>query len=240
MTRALLFLRLTIVLSLPWWWMVREHSSAAFVTFLMWSPALAAVITLKTTGGDLGDLGWRGAEWKWTFEAWVTTFLAACIVHAIVFSARLVDVHESAPVTLMNLSIAATAGMIRLAGPALGEELGWRGFLVPALCRRFGFTAGSLLTGAIWALWHFPLMIGRVPVLGLVNFAAMILGMSLAFAWFRLRSQSVWPSTVMHALHNALVPTFVKMSASGATADRWLDETGIALVRWVCSWRWCF
>ncbi|MFN4203983.1 MAG: lysostaphin resistance A-like protein [Tabrizicola sp.] len=39
----------------------------------------------------------------------------------------------------------------------LGEELGWRGFLLPRAQAVWGVRAGTLATGAIWALWHLPM-----------------------------------------------------------------------------------
>ena len=39
---------------------------------------------------------------------------------------------------------------------ALGEELGWRGFLVPELTTWVGFRRASLYSGAIWGAWHLP------------------------------------------------------------------------------------
>jgi len=43
-----------------------------------------------------------------------------------------------------------------LTGP-LGEELGWRGFLLPSLLRQRPALLASIILGAIWALWHLPL-----------------------------------------------------------------------------------
>src|SRR5574337_857223 len=40
-------------------------------------------------------------------------------------------------------------------GP-LGEELGWRGFALPRLLKRFNPFVASLVLGAIWGVWHLP------------------------------------------------------------------------------------
>jgi uncharacterized protein len=39
---------------------------------------------------------------------------------------------------------------------ALGEELGWRGFLLPRLVRRMGLLPAAIVIGLIWGLWHLP------------------------------------------------------------------------------------
>ena len=41
---------------------------------------------------------------------------------------------------------------------ATGEEIGWRGYLVPALARGMSFGRVALVSGVIWAVWHFPLI----------------------------------------------------------------------------------
>lgn len=41
-------------------------------------------------------------------------------------------------------------------GP-LGEELGWRGYLLNELNTRFSRLKSALITGIIWSVWHLPL-----------------------------------------------------------------------------------
>jgi len=43
-----------------------------------------------------------------------------------------------------------------LLGP-LGEEAGWRGFLLPRLLERYLPLTASLMLGLIWSVWHVPL-----------------------------------------------------------------------------------
>src|ERR1700689_1899705 len=55
--------------------------------------------------------------------------------------------------------VVATTGVIQNCATTLGEEIGWRGFLVPELAKRFSFTSTAVLSGVIWALWHVPIIV---------------------------------------------------------------------------------
>jgi membrane protease YdiL (CAAX protease family) len=120
---------------------------------------------------------------------------------------------------------------------ALGEEIGWRGFLAPQLTARFGFKAGALLTGAIWTIWHLPLVFfadynnTAATGLGVACFAVLLLGMSVIMAWLRLSSGSLWTAAVFHASHNQFIQVFFTPATSmrGARTSFAIDEFGFAL-----------
>lgn len=42
---------------------------------------------------------------------------------------------------------------------AVGEEAGWRGTMYPILKEHFGITKGRLIGGAVWGVWHWPIML---------------------------------------------------------------------------------
>ena len=42
---------------------------------------------------------------------------------------------------------------------AFGEEYGWRGYLTPKLAKRMGWVGASLVVGALWGLWHAPVLL---------------------------------------------------------------------------------
>jgi membrane protease YdiL (CAAX protease family) len=112
---------------------------------------------------------------------------------------------------------------------SIGEEFGWRAYLLPKLMARFtgaepasGSTANpvsprvyaaaarkaSLLIGLIWGVWHWPLyLIGLrltpdFPLLYLVVFPLSTCCMSVLLCWVTLRSGSVWPASFGHGLIN--------------------------------------
>jgi uncharacterized protein len=90
---------------------------------------------------------------------------------------------------------------------AFGEEIGWRGWLLPVL-RPLGTWPALLISGAFWGFWHTPLILlgynfGLTDVTGvlLMTFACMLLGVLLG--WTRLRTGSVWPAVFGHGALNA-------------------------------------
>ncbi|PFG29185.1 CPBP family intramembrane glutamic endopeptidase [Paramicrobacterium agarici] len=108
--------------------------------------------------------------------------------------------------------------------PALGEELGWRGWLLPHL-QRFGTVPALLVSGIIWGLWHAPLLLlgynyptapGWLSVLMMIGMCTLV---GSVFAWLRIRSRSVWPAALAHAALNASVGLSMVYVQSGSTFD---------------------
>lgn len=90
---------------------------------------------------------------------------------------------------------------------AFGEEIGWRGYLLPRLLP-LGQWPALLLSGLAWGLWHAPIILlgykypthPRLGVLAMVGTA--IVG-GVLFGWLRLATNSIWPSVLGHGAVNA-------------------------------------
>jgi membrane protease YdiL (CAAX protease family) len=69
-----------------------------------------------------------------------------------------------------------------LIGPGLFEEIGWRGFALPHLQRRYSALVSSLIIGFVWAFWHFPNFFAITPSM-LAVFVPMGMVLSLIYTW---------------------------------------------------------
>jgi membrane protease YdiL (CAAX protease family) len=93
----------------------------------------------------------------------------------------------------------------------IGEEIGWRGFLLRHLLDRRSPLVATLLVGIVWALWHTPLyLIPGMPSYGgpYLAFAAWAMSLSFLLTWLWLGTRSVVLATVMHGAAN-LASSFV-------------------------------
>src|SRR5215216_6020071 len=57
------------------------------------------------------------------------------------------------------LGVAITFAISIFPGSALGEEIGWRGYVLPRMQSRMSALSASLLLAPFWALWHLPLFV---------------------------------------------------------------------------------
>ena len=121
---------------------------------------------------------------------------------------------------------------------AAGEEIGWRGFLVPQLFKITNFTATALISGSIWALWHFPLLLSSVYMQSIPMFERLpfffisVLAMGIAFAFFRLKSGSVWTTVILHASHNLYIQRLFDplTKPTNVWSKYMIGETGFVLL----------
>ena len=92
-----------------------------------------------------------------------------------------------------------------------GEEIGWRGYALPRLARRFGFARASLLLGLIWACWHLPVFFLRGADKHGQSFpiwTLQVVALSVAITWLYAGTDgSLLLTTLMHSAVNQTVGT---------------------------------
>ncbi|GAA1396322.1 CPBP family intramembrane glutamic endopeptidase [Luteococcus peritonei] len=116
---------------------------------------------------------------------------------------------------------------------ALGEEVGWRGWLLDALMP-LGRSRAVLLVGAIWGLWHAPLIAmgyeysHQVPFLaGVLLFTCFCTALGVLMAWLRLRTGSVLTAAVGHGALNASAGLPALFVAPGELRWAWGTIVGV-------------
>lgn len=131
---------------------------------------------------------------------------------------------------------------------ALGEEVGWRGYLLPRLVDAFGTGPAGLLTGFLHGLWHVPLILltpfylSDAPALVVVPLFLTLLTLSGAiFAHLRLVSGSIVPVALMHHAWNGYWDTFdgITTTSNDALVAYLAGESGVVsilMLAAICVW----
>lgn len=91
------------------------------------------------------------------------------------------------------------------------EEAGWRYILQPNLEQMMPFSLATLLTSAIWGLWHVPLFFMEGTSQQHINFGAffvLLISFSFSLAVIRKLTKSVWLCVLFHAALNAACTVF--------------------------------
>ncbi len=194
------------------WWVVAMPPgglvlSPAFLVCAMvggFAPSLAALIVLGLgRSGAARDLLRRLLDWPGTALSLLSLLLAPAF--AVVgwmlqppFFRSLAwpDLAALLPVLLVWPLLAA-----------LGEELGWRGFLYPRLMPRFGAVGAAVAIGLVWGLWHLPADFVGLKASGpwfwlafLVNGPYVLTGHALVMAWLWRQTGGNLVSMVLYHL----------------------------------------
>ncbi|NLJ47174.1 MAG: CPBP family intramembrane metalloprotease [Treponema sp.] len=232
----------------------------AFLTFFMVTPLITALIlsTVRPSGTPLKDvLGLRfRMGWKGFFLAWLLFPALAFLTLGIsllmpgvrydpsmsqlierltqgMSPERIAEIREtagSAPPLLLALVQGLAAGISINALFGFGEEAGWRGFLVKEL-KGSSFWAASVFTGAVWGLWHAPIILQghNYPehrVLGVFLMILYCVLLSPVYLYIRLKTKSAVAAAVAHGSMNATAGLSIMPLAGGT--DLTVGMTGLA------------
>jgi membrane protease YdiL (CAAX protease family) len=160
------------------------------------------------------------------------------IAYGIAWLSRWVPILPEEAAAVLTVRFWVTWGVLTVGSllSATGEEIGWRGLLVPLLNRRYGFGTAVLVSGLIWAGWHYPLMLtvrysvnGTPAWYALIVFTLGVVGFSVFLGWLRLRSNSLWPAALAHASFNLALDMADSMTAINPARGYLLGESGILL-----------
>lgn len=212
MGRVICFVAVALAFSWSQWlaviasqrrWLAADISLSTLAIF---GPLVAAVVSLVGSSDDRRQWFWSVLRWRIPPVVGVLAVLLppllgiGCVALATAVTPSAPRVQAPSVATV----VAVFAGMFVTAG--VGEELGWRGFLLPELRKSLGPLQGSLAVAIIWFLWHLPLfwVIGatqrEIPA---GSFAVGLLSYSLILTWLVEKSNgSVLPAMLFHSSAN--------------------------------------
>jgi len=245
--RSKLAIFVFIVLAFVWAWgmgfaatQVKAYSPGLNVALMVvagFGPSLAgiAVVAFFSSPAGLRDWARRCLNWRVGWRWFVLAFLAppavmvcALAIHAVLGGAFPASIApEQIPLAIANF------GFVLLIGGPLGEEFGWRGYLMSALTAKLNWRAASLVIGVVWGVWHLPLFYiadTAQSQMAIPIFMLNILAGSVLFGWLFERTQgSVLPALVLHTSLNAWAGILV-IVPTAATGRPYALVTGLLVL----------
>lgn len=200
-----------------------QHASLSFLfIFAVYGPLIATLVVTAAERGRTGisDLVISLIKWriaiKWYFAIAIVSLLLISITLVTGF---LTGISSAGKLQFIPLSYVLLFFLLQVMTSGLGEEPGWRGFLLPRLQAKHDQGRAVVYTGLVWAAWHYPFVIlfsfsvlstefsfslALEIFLGLCGFTVSIIGMSFIYAWIFNASNSLFLSVIFHALSNVL------------------------------------
>ncbi len=214
---------------------------SAVLAVSMFAPLLAAVLS----GAEIRSIGWKPhikGNLRWILVAWFAPVALGAAGAALYFllvpnaldttfayirtslGVESLSQLESAGLSVqLYACIGAVSAMTYAPFVnmlfAVGEEAGWRGTMYPILKEHFGIVKGRLIGGAVWGVWHWPIMLlagyeygttyWDAPVTGLLLFCVITIAMGILFDFLYEKTNCIWVPALCHGAINAFagVPT---------------------------------
>lgn len=212
----------------------------------MWTPGIVGLVLSFYFGSRFKDIGFKKGNLKsYLYAYFVPAVTSLLVMLALILTGigqfqidpALVERVGSVKSVLMRVLIfGPTLGAVLGFVSGLGEEIGWRGFLHSRLIT-LKIKHPFLITGIIWAIWHWPLILfadyatSAHPAISLSLFTCSILGYSVFMGYLREKSGSVFPAGLAHGAHNlwiqGIYPSFV---LKGELDPYFGGESGIFIV----------
>ncbi len=251
-TIILFLILLTALSSIAYYAILKLNPTSIYVGALMISPALAAFITLIIKKRPISSLPWSLKDMKYLKLSYFTPIVYVSIAYVLIWlfgfgnlinTERIAQWSDELGIAVSNrilvitvmIFLLLTVGVIKNLGSTLGEEIGWRGFLIFELRKVMSFKSLTIVSGIIWAIYHFPIINlmygnGEYLLLHMSAFTIMIIGISVILAYYTFKSNSLWPAAVYHSIHNIYIQKIcTPLTISNDNTTFWIDEYGFMI-----------
>ncbi|HKW00311.1 MAG TPA: alpha/beta fold hydrolase [Vicinamibacterales bacterium] len=218
-----------------------EASFASLVIAMLAGPSISGLLLIGLVDGRAGyrDLFSRLRKWRVGIRWYAMAILPAPIVCAGVMWA----LSLKSPLLTSDHKVAIVLGGFVPIVTIVLEEIGWTGFAVPRLRRRYSVPMTGVIVGVLWALWHFlqQVLISGAYAGGMPQLLFLALSFSAAVAsltayrvllvWVFDRTGSLLVTTLMHGMLSASSIVWFVPIATGVAflTDVWL----IAAAMWL-------
>jgi membrane protease YdiL (CAAX protease family) len=178
--------------------------SLVFGLLALFGPAIAAFLVARLVAGRPGvrTIWARTRRWRVSPRYYLAAIGLPLVAYAVGLAAYVLAGNE-APTLPGAITIVGLVLFVLV----IGEEIGWRGFMLPTLLRRMSPLLASGVTGGLWALWHAPLyFLPGMPSYGdpYLAFVLWIVPLSFVMTWLWIRTRSVIIATVAHGSANVV------------------------------------
>lgn len=206
-------------------------------------PALAAVLVTGLIDGrrGIGELLGRLTRWRlgrrgWAYTLSLLVFLAVGLVVVAVAGRNLPSVADFGRFSGLPVAGAVVAVLVLVLVGGVGEELGWRGFLLQRLQERHSPVAASLLVVPVWALWHLPLfgLLATYRGFGLLTLVGFLVGLGCGSVVlgrvYGAAGGSVLATAVRHGTYNLGAGTAAGTGLLAAVVTSFVMVWAVAVV----------
>ncbi len=204
-------------------------------------PALAAFLVTALVWGRAGvrDLLSHVGLWRMPVRWWAATlsplaFLGVALAVALV-SGTLPSWSDFGRFSgLEAIGVVPVAVIVILS--TFGEEVGWRGFALPLLQRRYGALVAALILTPIWAVWHLPFFFTVAtyrdfPPVGYIGFVFGIACGSIVLTWlYNGTGGSILACAVWHGVYNLTSGTAAASGMIAAITSTFVTLQALLLV----------
>ena len=224
--KTYIFLLMTIIWSWTFWFIglnlladgINQESIGKFLIFFfigVYGPSISAIVTTFIFDGIEGVLNLLKKLFIWNvpFKNYLYIIILPIIFVIIgigLYNIFIGDIGSFDLMAFLSIPTILWAGFY--AGP-LGEELGWRGFLLPELQKKYTNLKSAIIIGFIWFIWHIPLWWApfgtlvsgeSISFLPVITYFLMLMCLSIIITWLVINSKgSVLVAILFHLSINA-------------------------------------